>query len=113
MGIVFYKDIKQKILKSDGNKYEKQNGIKTLSVEELKKGKDIAFFKGLKSDGTATLFVAIKTNKKLEHSWFYFAPSESHIGSLKKDLPIIYDDINSKNDFCRNYCFNEYEDNAQ
>ena len=113
MVIIFYKDIKQIILDSKGNSYEKQNDIKTLSVKELKKEEDIAFFKGLKSDGTATLFVAIKINKKLEHSWFYFAPSESHIGSLKKDLPIMYDDINSKNEFCRNYCINEYEDEAQ
>jgi len=71
-----YEEIPQSILNAT-NQYEKERGIITEQIIEIEKYGDVAFLMANKSDRTVTLFVALKTNKYSDRSWFWFCPSEN------------------------------------
>lgn len=80
--------------------FEVERGIKTVKVEKIFQQDGVAFFGGLKSDGTSTLFVAIRfagiRNPTKDYSWKWFCPDEMQVGGLG-NFPEIYDKINRQN----------------
>jgi hypothetical protein len=58
------------------NSWEAEHGIKTLWVHRVSRSNGIAYFHALKSDGTLTLFVAIRLRDN-ENSWVWSCPKES------------------------------------
>lgn len=92
-------DISNSILNAI-NPFEVDMKIKTIKIEKILQQDGVAFFEGLKSDGTSTLFVAIRLagvrNPTKEYSWRWFCPDKMQAGGLG-NFPEIYDTINRKN----------------
>jgi len=75
-----YKDIGMSVLNSS-NQYEKERNIKTESIEYLAgdEKENWVIFRGKKSDGTNTLFLAVKNKNSPSNRWFWFCPSKEHV----------------------------------
>jgi len=100
-----YKDIPQFILQTK-NRYEEERGIKTLRVRETSKSDRVTYFEADKSDGTSTLFVAIRLKgirapqANPDYSWRVFCPDQGMASDLKQ-FPQIYDNLQNRNQLSR------------
>lgn len=82
------------------NQLEKEWGIKTTTVEKIFQLGGVAYFEGHKSDGTSTMFVAIrlagKRNPYRDMSWRWFCPDEDQTLGLAR-FSDFYDEIEQTN----------------
>jgi hypothetical protein len=92
-------DIQQSILNA-ANQFELGRGIKTISVDKIFQLDGIAYFTGFKSDGTKSLFIAVrlagKRNPNPDNSWRWFCPDELQATGLKT-FSQFYDEIQNFN----------------
>jgi len=90
-----YDEVLDIIQKSTGNSYEKNNGIYTVYLHEIEKKESYSFVVGLKSDGTTTLFLIYKTNRK--GGWWWFCPTEEQATIMPEKLRYHYHRIDKNN----------------
>ena len=107
---MYFEDIIGSIL-SASNKFEKDWGIKTKSVEFVAGGKELdwAVYEGKKSDGTSTVFWGYKNKNSPDHLWWWLCPSKNHIEGLNK-LIKIYREIDHRNKSSRKSARNRISD---
>lgn len=86
------------------NPREKEWGIKTTSVVKIFQLGGVAYFEGHKSDGTSTMFVAIrlagKRNPYRNMSWRWFCPDKDQTLGLAR-FSDFYDEIERTNRIVR------------
>ncbi len=92
-----FEDMEKSILSYVGS-YEKERGIKTLSVNLIAGSKrvDWVIYDAPKSDGSVTLFFAYKNKRSSDDYWWWFCPSKDHIDGVN-ELIKIYHIIDCRN----------------
>lgn len=89
-------DIPESIKNSPPSQYEIEQGITTKEVYKIEEYSRVAYFHGIKSDNTMTLFIAFKLSRNNDHSWQWWGPNEETALALKR-FGELYDDVQDRN----------------
>jgi len=93
---MMFNEIAESIMEGE-NRYETERGIETEKVINIFNGNGFAFFIGMKSDKTKTLFIAFRKTKYSDSSWFWWCPSQPQAEHLIYDFPKYFNDVEEEN----------------